>query len=223
MDKREYFESVKDVIYLVYCAVNDKIPNRTRTDKMNLENIYKAAEKHLLTSITASALESAGIKNSDFTQAKAKAMRKNAVLDLDRAALFDYFEKAGIWYMPLKGSVLKDYYPKYGMRQMADNDILFDKTYQAEVKSYFEDNGFYTKSYKKGVHDVYMKEPVSNFEMHTALFARSFDSQIFEYYADVKNRLVRDENSNFGYHFTNEDLYLYITAHEYRYGTSFTC
>lgn len=47
------------------------------------------------------------------------------------------FEKAGIWYLPLKGVILKEMYPVYGIRQMADNDILFDFTYRKEVKDIF--------------------------------------------------------------------------------------
>lgn len=35
--------------------------------------------------------------------------------------------------MPLKGILLKEMYPKIGMLQMADNDILYDKQYRKET------------------------------------------------------------------------------------------
>ncbi len=36
----------------------------------------------------------------------------------------------GIWYMPLKGAILHTLYPVSGMREMADNDVLYDSTRQ---------------------------------------------------------------------------------------------
>ena len=79
---------------------------------------------------TAYVLESAGIYNDKFRTAKEKASRKNIFLDAGRKKLFSFCEENGIWYMPLKGSVLKELYPDFSMRQMADNDILFDAGYQ---------------------------------------------------------------------------------------------
>ena len=37
--------------------------------------------------------------------------------------------------MPLKGSVIKDLYPRMGMRQMSDNDILFDAERTKDVRT----------------------------------------------------------------------------------------
>ena len=65
-------------------------------------------------------------EDSDFHQAYNKAVRKNVILDVERTAIFEEFERKGIWYMPLKGSILKELYPENGMREMADNDVLYD-------------------------------------------------------------------------------------------------
>ena len=98
---------------------------------------------------------------------------------------------AGIWYMPLKGTLLKDLYPKTGMREMADNDILFDASRCGDVKRIMESLGFEIKAYGTGPHDSYLKPPVSNFEMHRKLFDDSFDKCIAEYCKDV-NCPLRD-------------------------------
>ena len=119
---------MKNVIYLCSCAVNGTIPDTDRVRNMDLEALYMVANWHLLTAITAYALESAGVHDHAFSQAKAKAIRKVGLMDVEMLALMEKMEQAGIWYMPLKGSVLKDDYPKFGMRQMSDRDILFDKT-----------------------------------------------------------------------------------------------
>lgn len=61
-------------------------------------------------------------------------MRKRGLMDAEMRTVFAQLEEAGIWYVPLKGSVLKEYYPEYGMRQMADCDVLFDKSRAEDVK-----------------------------------------------------------------------------------------
>lgn len=108
---------------------------------MDMEQVYNAAKHHSLTGIAAYSLESAGVQNELFRTAKAKAARKNILLDFERKKLFSFCEEKGIWYMPLKGCILKDMYPDFSMRQMADNDILFDPEHRAEIKEYFKADG----------------------------------------------------------------------------------
>lgn len=164
------------------------------------------------------ALESAGITLSDkWRETKAKAIRKNILLDVERAQILAFFEQNGIWYMPLKGIILKDMYPKVGMRQMADNDILYDSRFQMQVKEYMESKGYKTESVGKGAHDTYHKPPVYNYELHTMLYPELTDKNIHAYYANVKNRLVKDNNNEYGYHFTDEDFYIFMTVHEHKH------
>ncbi len=210
-------KTVDDLIYLCGCAVNGMKPDGERVRAMELEQLYKTAKFHTLTAITAFALESAGVKDRMFSQAKEKAIRKNMALDSERQKLCAYLEENGIWYMPLKGSILKDLYPKYGMRQMADNDILFDEQYSGNVRAYFESNGYEVVRYGKNNHDIYTKPPVLNFEMHTSLFGRRHDKRWQEYYRNIKAKLVRDDGGSYGYHFSDEDFYIYITVHEYKH------
>ena len=214
MNKQEYLKNTKDVIYLVYCALNGRVPARSRLEKTDLAGVYDIAQDHLLTAMCAMALESAGIKDDRFTQAMGKAIRKNAQLDIDRAQITKRLEQEKIWYMPLKGALLKDIYPRYGMRQMSDNDILFDKTRADDVREIMESLGFKTKDFGHGNHDVYFKQPVSNFEMHHCLFSQT---SLHNYYQNVKDSLIKDDDNNFGYHFSNEDFYIYMLAHEYKH------
>ena len=206
-----------DLIYLLRCAVTETVPDRDRISTMNLEELYQAARFHTVISAVGMALESAGVKDEKFVKAVALAQRKNALLDADRMAVLAKMEAAGIWYMPLKGSVLKDLYPRFGMREMADNDILFDKTRSADLREIMKNLGFTVEEYDNGPHDVYHKKPVSNFEMHRVLFSVVFWEDLHRYYADVKDRLIKDEGKQYGYHFTDEDFYLYITAHDYKH------
>ena len=213
-DNKKVFD---DLIYLAACAVNGQVPEKSRTDGMDLSLVYEAAQNHKLAAAAGMALESAGIRNEAFVQAVAKAMRKNALLDADRAELTRKLEEAGIWYMPLKGAILKDLYPRFGMREMADNDILVDATRAQDVGRIMQELGFEVKEAGKGHHDEYTKPPVSNFEIHRMLCSGLDSEPCHLYYREMDKRLIPDENGSFGRHFSTDDLYLYLTAHEYKH------
>lgn len=215
LTETEMKASAYDMLYLSTCALNGMVPD---AENMDLDKLYAVSKFHSLTAISAMALESAGITLSDkWREAKAKAIRKNILLDAERAQILEYFEQNGIWYMPLKGIIMKDMYPKAGMRQMADNDILYDSRFQMQVKEYMESRGYRTESVGKSNHDTYHKPPVYNFELHTKLYSEQADKIIHDYYADVKSRLVKDNGHEYGYHFTDEDFYIFMTVHEHKH------
>ena len=208
------------LIYLTGCALHDIVPDKKYTENMDLKQLYYAAQAQTLTAMVCMALERGNtFEHADekvvlkWREAKDKAIRKNMMLDVMREQIFDKLEQEKIWYMPLKGSILKALYPKYGMRQMADNDILIDANGQKKVKDIMEQLGFETTNFGKGNHDVYEKPPVYNFEMHTSLFGRTNKDAWFLYYGKVKDRLIKDADNNYGYHFSEEDFYLYMMVH----------
>ena len=209
---------VQDVIYLVSCAANETVPEPDRVQTMNLTAVYALAGRHMLTAAVAMALESAGFRDAMSTKAISESVRRAARFDTERAAVLQKMEEVSIWYLPVKGSVLKDLYPKYGMRQMADNDILYDASRTADVKAVMESLGFSSDGYTgRSVHDHYMKPPVCNFEMHRMLFGPMHDARVYKYYQNVKNRLILNDGSRFGYHLSAADFYIYIIAHEYKH------
>ena len=83
---------------------------------MDLSQFFTGAETHSLTTMAAYDLESDGIYDHAFEEAKNKVIRKNILLDVEREKILSKFEKSGIRYIPLKGTILKDYYPQIGMR-----------------------------------------------------------------------------------------------------------
>ncbi|MGM9664494.1 MAG: nucleotidyltransferase family protein, partial [Eubacteriales bacterium] len=215
MTETDMKNTAYDMLYLAACAINGIVPD---AENIDLDKLYMASKFHSLTVISAMALESAGIALPDkWREERAKSIRKDILLDAERAQILEYFEQNGIWYMPLKGIIMKDMYPKSGMRQMADNDILYDSSFQMQVKEYMESRGYQTKSVGKGAHDTYHKLPVYNFELHTKLYREQSDKTTHDYYTDVKSRLIKDNDNEYGYHFTDEDFYIFMTVHEYKH------
>lgn len=201
----------ESVIYLVSCAVNGEVPDIELVSAMNQEKVMKFARKHKISCCVAMAFESAGVRSREIDTAITTAIRRNALFENSLKDVTERLEAAGIWYVLLKGIILKKYYPKPFMREMADHDIWIDASRAADVKQIMEELGFTTREFGVKHHDIYRKEPVMNFEMHRELFEHKHDPQKHEYYYG-KTDLNRAE-----------DFYLYTVAHEYKhysgYGT----
>lgn len=211
-------QAAYNTVYLTACAVNSIKPDKEKVTAMNMEKLFEFCQFHSLTSLVCMAIESAGIKpDKKWIEAKAKAIRKVMLHDAEREIILKYMEENGIWYMPMKGVILKELYPKSGMRQMTDNDILYDAAYQNELYRFMTGRGYQPKHIGKRCDDVYMKEPVYNFEMHRKLFEHTSIPEITRYYSDPKSLTVSDGKSKFGRKFTDENFYIYITAHEYKH------
>lgn len=211
------------LLYFMACALSGTPASENALDGVNLGQLLGAARSHTVGAMVCMALE----KTAAFSAAPAqvqkhwldgknKAIRKNMLLDAERKAVLDELEKRAIWYMPLKGCILKDWYPKPGMREMADNDILIDPAGQAQVREIFRQRGYGVVSYQKGNHDIYEKPPVYNFEMHTSLFHEQYEALAGEY-ADIKQRLLPMDGTRFGFQFSPEDFYVFVLAHAYKH------
>lgn len=209
--------SAYDMLYLSACAVNGFEADKARIAEMELGKVYKVSARHSLAALTAHALARAGAElPAEWAEEQVKTLRKNILFDNEREKILRFMEESGIWYMPLKGVILKNMYPVFGVREMADNDILYDKAYQNEVLGFMLSRGYEAASVGKCHHDTYYKAPIYNFELHTVLFAPS-NERFSEYYKNVKERLLPDEGKRFAYHFSDEDFYVHITAHEYKH------
>ncbi|HAM16615.1 MAG TPA: hypothetical protein DCP91_12325 [Eggerthellaceae bacterium] len=84
------------------------------------------------------------------------------------------------------------------------------------MRAIMERLGFTTELYGKCEQDVYHKEPVSNFEMHRALFGPNVDGRVRGYWRDVGGRLLGD---GCGKRLGPEDFYLYLCAHGHKHYT----
>lgn len=213
MEKIQY-----DMLYLAACGINGICPDRSVLGEVNEKELYLICYSHFLDALVGTTLKKAGVSVPQYwNEHISKAIRKVVLFDAERAKLFSFMEQAGIWHLPLKGIVLKDYYPAVGMRQMSDNDILFDYDHCDEVQAYMEAAGYEAVQVGAGNHDVYHKEPVYNFELHKALYGEAHQDGWAEYYENVKERLVLREETACEYRFTDEDFYVYITSHAYKH------
>lgn len=210
--------------HLLSCVLQDERPEEKPQD-VSWEEVFEICTRNDVACTAYPALvrlKKEGVKDLPTPQMLEKwqelyhvAILKEVTFDEEREKLLASFEKAGIAYMPLKGILLKAYYPSIGLRSFADNDILYDAAKIKEVKAIMEGMGYTTKSYGKGNHDVYQKLPMLNFELHRSLTGVTCS---FKSYTDQAwDRAIKDRDNAFGYHMTKEDFYIYFIIHAHKH------
>ena len=164
--------------------------------------------------------------------------------DIEREQILKRLSEEKISWLPLKGILLKDYYPLPGMRYMCDNDILYGitepdpdggyriagtteekktgsiQTAQQKLRQIMKELGYNEKSLN-GNHDIFMKDPIFNFEMHRDLVSTMHP--LYEYYRNPWKFAVQDKKDSFRYHFSDEDEYIYLLVHAYKHYTGGGC
>lgn len=217
-------QTQQQLLYLISCALHETAPEDAILGDIQWNALFSIARAHSVCAMVCMALEPTKTfaqadpeVRKQWLDAKNKAVRKNMLLDADRERLMEKMEQAKIWHLPLKGSILKDWYPRYGMREMADNDILFDPEGRQQVREILLGMGYCAESYHMGNHDVYHKPPLYNFEMHVALFNEGYYEALAQKYANVREKLLPDGEKSYRLHFTQEDFYVFILAHAHKH------
>ena len=221
--------ATEQYIYLCACAATGKTAELESAD---FETLWNMSRSHNMTALTAKGLlPTEAFKNADEKEQKRwknalnNSVKKTMLFDAERKKILRFFEENGIWYAPLKGAVLNSFYKSYGTREFADNDILTDPDRTGEAKTFLLERGYSFRSDEFSA-DEYSKQPFFNFEIHRALIDEdvSFERAI-NYYKNIKERLVKDTGNGFGYHFTDDDFYIFFVFHAFKHydsrGTGF--
>lgn len=222
MGKTVISDTACDLIYISHCALNGKKPDMKRLKTRQPMELYALAEQHAMNSLISFALEGAVIDEAMATWKKYReqTLRRNLLLDAEARHLCKVMDEKGIWHMRLKGSIMKNLYPRMEMRQMSDQDILFDTTRREEMREYMLARGYDPKGHHDTHHDIYHKPPLYNIELHHTLFELHCDMRLVDYYRNVKEeRMIPDGDGTCGFHFNDEDFYIYMIAHAYKHYT----
>lgn len=220
MNPEEKRSAGADMIRLAICGIRGTAPGRELVHSMDLAAVRLLSEKHMVSAVVAMALESADCGDAWSAREIGKSVRRIALQDAERAKVIGKLEEAGIWYLPMKGVVLKELYPRYGMRWMGDQDFLIDPSHADDVRDIMLGLGYEEMEEPSTTTDGYVKPDIHNFEMHQALFFEVFNRELSQYYQDVDRRLVADGDGGLRRRFTDEDFYVYMTAHAYKHYSS---
>jgi len=220
MDKETFIKYTKGYLNLLGAYLNGKKLDDLVIDNKTLSFYAQLSNKHSLTALLYKAIVETHSKCQveylkKLEQRYYANLRKHALFEQERNELYDFLNDNKIDFLPLKGIVIKDCYLDPYTREFADNDILF-KDKDELIKKFFVNKGYKIELYKKSNHDVYLKKPFFNFEMHRALFMEREDLPAYvDYFKDYLN--VASKKKEREHHLGNEDFYIYFTAHSYKH------
>lgn len=123
--------SLQDCAYLIHlidCALHDRTPEPIGA-LADWRRVGRLAAHNSVEAMTGlAALRAPGAPRELAAAWREKAnetLYRRLQFDAERETVFAALAQEGLSYLPLKGSVLADYYPHPEMRSMADNDFLY--------------------------------------------------------------------------------------------------
>lgn len=127
--------------------------------------------------------------------------------------LCDILEKARIPFIPLKGSVIRSYYPEIWMRTSCDIDILVHEENIERVKSILVNEHGYIYN-KEDPHDISFFTPQNiHVELHHKLIEERFGYESAMLLKDIWDMVSIREKYDFWYEMPDEIYYFYHIAH----------
>ena len=151
---------------------------------------------------------------------------KTLVVNNERGILEEKLNENKIDFMYLKGSVLKELYPKESMRQMSDIDILYNKSKRDELLELMKECDYKLVSWSENSDD-FSKPPYCTFEFHRELFFDEFG--FCPDFSFVWNNATTVSENPYKHVMSFEDVYLHCVAHMYKhyvlggFGIRFLC
>lgn len=187
------------------------------TDEM-LIKLYTTSKKYDIASIIASSLSKLG--KLGLSDDASKAFRKELALSVMRYETMNYdyericktFEDEKIQYIPLKGSVIRKFYPEPFMRTSCDIDILVkENDLDRAVNTLVEKLSFTTKG-NRDFHDVSVfSESETHLELHFNIMENM--ENVDELLGKVWEYAVPSEDGSCRYEMTNEYLIFHNISH----------
>ena len=186
-----------------------------------LSELSKLASKHDIAHLLALAAKQNGLtaKNTgDSEKYIFKAVYRYEQLNHTYTRLCEALEEAQIPFLPLKGAVLRGYYPEAWMRTSCDIDILVhEEDVDRAVDILVDKHGYVSEGYaynEKGVHDVSLFSPnKAHLELHFDLIEDGLANEASKVLREVWNSAVIREGFAFWYEMPDEMFYFYHIAH----------
>ena len=209
--------TVKYLFGLLSAAVGDgKLPSANGVD---YDALYEIADRHSVACTVAELIQAdkfcpSEVKNK-FTDKLIMTVQTETNQQYEAERLISACEEKGIDIMPLKGFILKNYYPKTYMRSSCDVDFLSSEEDTEALDKLIKSQGFEFEHDYENVRS-YIKKPYVAFELHRSLFTET--NTIVRHMEksggvfDGAKRAIHDKNSHLLY-LSDEDFYIYMILH----------
>ena len=210
------------LLHLIICTLHAKEPEEK--EGIDFCALLELAKKQEIFNLINDKIQQLSFVSQDiksqFRNYNLSEINRMIAISSQRSVIFSMLSESGIKYMPLKGLIFKDYYPKESMRQMSDNDILIDEEKRSQAADIMQSLGYKAFDTTQNSDDFF-KEPYYTFELHRSLFDE--DSEFSPRFDNIWNNSKQDESNEYLYHMAKEDAYIYSICHMYKHYIKFCC
>ena len=183
-----------------------------------LAGIYKLSKSHDLAHLVGDALIKNDLVKNDEVKAKFQKQIMLAVyryekMNYELGRLRTVLNEVQIPFIPLKGSVLRQYYPEPWMRTSCDIDVLVHGEDLQRMVSYLSDNLGYRRE-SQNSHDISMfTQGGVHVEVHYDLVEDNRANSAAAVLKQIWNVAVKHDGCNYQYEMPDEMFYFYHIAH----------
>lgn len=185
------------------------------SDEM-MPEIMELAQKHDLAHLVAVGLKQnrlVPVNNAEIRNVILKAVLRYERLNADYEKICKALETAEIPFIPLKGSVLRKFYPEEWMRTSCDIDILVHREELNAAVAYLVSNLNFKEDYH-GSHDITLIAPKgTHLELHFDLIEEGLSNEAARYLRTVWEYVSPRAGTNYWYEMPDAFFYFYHIAH----------
>lgn len=215
MPVNTFSSEVDYLIHLLNCVLRNEHPQEM-PDTLNFEKLFELAQFHSVANLSFYAVEKLKKKPEPelmkkWAEVRDKAICKDIIQQTEFENIAAAFNEHNMKFLPLKGIIIKNLYPQTDMRLMSDIDILIEEKCAAEAKEIMLSLGYYADYTEIGYHDVYMKKPIMNVEIHRRLFGTSHKNLAKAFNSKVWN--MAEHYKDFQYRFKKSEFFVHILSH----------
>lgn len=203
----------KDIVTIIRSALTGI--KGTLSDGFDLEKGIKLAREHNIIAIFYEGAVLCGVSDEiPMMQNMINDVCKTVIVDARQISMInrltEAFDKEYIDYLPLKGILLKQFYPKSEMRAMGDADILIKLEQYSKIQEILKDLDFLYKY--ESDHELVWTNPSLFLELHKSVMT-TYNKDFYKYFSTGWDLASKVDGTNSRYEFKPEDFYVYIFVH----------
>lgn len=199
---------------LIAYVIDGVEPNFENNLQIDHDLLYSFSKSHSVDNIVGVALKKLNMMPPQYEQAYEKAYKislaREATQEFETQDITEEFERRGIKYMLLKGSVMKHLYPSPELRSMCDVDILYDTAHFDELEEIMTERGYELKE-EDGFYVSYVRKPFMNFEFHEIVM--NADIPLYNEYFGKDFKYTVPDGNGCAVRYPDEDFFVFMMAH----------
>lgn len=204
---------ISGIISLVKSAFTGE--KATLPDNFDFARAYTLAKNHRVIPLLYYGIVNSEIKletelNNKYFAATCQSIAVGEKQKFELSNLSVEFEKNGIDFMPLKGSVIRSLYPKQEIRSMGDADVLIRAEQYEKIVPILENNDF--TFVKENLNELSWEKLPFYIELHRYLVS-PLHKDYFKVFGNGWQLAKPSEGFKHRFEMSDEDFFVYLFAH----------